>query len=58
MGLSFINSALLGALSLVSIPIIIHLLQRRLLLLRQSQRQLLTRSTLLQVSLQLQAHHL
>lgn len=29
MGLSFLNSAFLGALSLVSIPIIIHLLQRR-----------------------------
>lgn len=29
MGLSFINSAFLGALSLISIPIIIHLLQRR-----------------------------
>lgn len=29
MGFSFINSAFLGALSLVSIPIIIHLLQRR-----------------------------
>lgn len=29
MGLSFINGAFLGALSLVSIPIIIHLLQRR-----------------------------
>ena len=29
MGLSFLNGAFLGALSLVSIPIIIHLLQRR-----------------------------
>src|SRR3989442_9715777 len=29
MGLSFINSGFLGALSLVAIPIIIHLLQRR-----------------------------
>src|ERR1051325_11323191 len=29
MGLSFLNSSFLGALSLVSIPIIIHLLQRR-----------------------------
>lgn len=29
MGLSFLNTAFLGALSLVSIPIIIHLLQRR-----------------------------
>lgn len=29
MGLSFLNSAFLGGLSLVSIPIIIHLLQRR-----------------------------
>jgi hypothetical protein len=29
MGLSFLNSAFLGALSLVSIPVIIHLLQRR-----------------------------
>ncbi|MFN3648832.1 MAG: BatA domain-containing protein [Armatimonadota bacterium] len=47
MGLSFINSGLLGALALVSIPIIIHLLQRKrfrvvrwgaMEFLRQSQR--------------------